>query len=137
MQGQTPPKRADVGNGVGGQFTVSYDGAAEGGRGLLAASLGDTATTTENAQQPTQTQPRKKLGSVIFAPLQKIHIQIITDAICIVIVVAWLAVFVCFGLLFLFCVCCLCLCLCLLIYVCVCVWCLLYVFIVPEQYAFY
>jgi hypothetical protein len=27
--------------------------------------------TTENAQQPTQTQPRKKLGFVIFAPLQK------------------------------------------------------------------
>lgn len=82
-QGQTPPKRADVGNGEGGQFTVSYDGAAEGGRGLLAASLGDTATTIENAQQPTQTQqPRKKLGSVIFAPLQKTsHIQIIAGAI--------------------------------------------------------
>lgn len=82
-QGQTPPKRADVGNDEGGQFTVGDDGAAEGGRGLLAASLGDTATTTENAQQPTQTQqPRKKLGSVIFAPLQKtFHIQIIAGAI--------------------------------------------------------
>ena len=82
-QGQTPPKHADVGNGEGGQFTVGDDGAAEGGRGLLAASLGDTATTIENAQQPTQTQqPRKKLGSVIFAPLQKTsHIQIIAGAI--------------------------------------------------------
>ena len=36
-----------------GKFTVGDDGAAEGGRGLPAASLGDIATTTENAQQPT------------------------------------------------------------------------------------
>ena len=118
-----------MGNGEKGQFTVGDDGAAEGGRGLLAASLGDTATTTENAQQPTQTQPRKKLGSVIFAPLQKkIHIQILTDAICIVIVVAWLAVFACFGLLFfilfmllvfVFVFAHLCLCLCLVFAVCV------------------
>jgi hypothetical protein len=69
-QGQTPPTHADVGNDEGRQFTFGDAGAVEGRHGLLAASLADTSTTTENAQ-PTQTQPRKKLGSVIFAPLQK------------------------------------------------------------------
>ena len=89
----------------------------------------------ETQPQPQRThnnQPKPNQGRSWVPPslrrFKKIHIQIITDAICIVIVVAWLAVFVCFGLLFfilfmllvfVFVFAHLCLCLCLVFAVCV------------------
>jgi hypothetical protein len=49
----------------GRQFTVGDAGAAEGGRGLLAASLGDTATTPQrtHSNQPKPNQGRSWVSS--------------------------------------------------------------------------